>query len=47
VANVAGAFILVRLDGAAGAARALFMAYLLNVLIMWWLARQRVPLPGL
>ena len=47
VANVAGAFVLVRFDGAAGAAQAMFIAYILNVLIMWWTARKLVPLPGL
>ncbi len=45
--NVMCAFILVRVDGAAGAAQAMFAAYLLNVLIMWYMARKLVPLPGL
>jgi O-antigen/teichoic acid export membrane protein len=47
VVNVAGAFVLVRIDGAAGAAQAMFIAYVLNVVIMWWMARKLVPLPGL
>jgi len=39
--------VLVRHDGAAGASQAMFLAYLLNVIVMWYKARQLVKLPGL
>jgi O-antigen/teichoic acid export membrane protein len=45
--NVAAAVVLVRHDGAAGASQAMFLAYLLNVIVMWYKARQLVKLPGL
>jgi O-antigen/teichoic acid export membrane protein len=47
VTNIAAAFVLVKTGGAAGASQAMFLAYLLNMLIMWYKARRLVPLPGL
>ncbi len=47
VTNIAGDLVLIRLDGAAGASQAMFIAYLLNVVIMWRWARRLVPMPGL
>jgi O-antigen/teichoic acid export membrane protein len=47
VTNIIFAFVLVRHGGAGGASQAMFLAYLLNMLVMWYQARRLVPLPGL
>lgn len=45
--NLVAALVLARHDGAAGAAQAMFIAYLLNAAMMWHKARRLVSLPGL
>jgi O-antigen/teichoic acid export membrane protein len=45
--HLIGLVAMITWNGSEGAAQATFMAYALNLLLVWWRARRLVPLPGL